>query len=238
MRMNLNDYNNEYEMFNEQTSEIIDMYGVPVTYIKSKNVNFDAIFGEYSHKKLKQDGVYKDVMVLPENAEAFDVGVDFGNLFTKFGFINGEVFHCYISSYTVDRLSIDNFRINAVGDIIMLPSGKKFEITYVAHEPVGANNKYPYANAKNVFMLKTKMWFYNADEKEDAVPVVDNNGVETINDQLEKFDFSKMDILFNTDKNNDSIPESEKVVPERIVQQEAEAKIVKVKKPTVFGDWD
>lgn len=238
MRMNLNDYSNEYEMFNEQTSEIIDMYGVPVTYVKSKNVNFDAIFGEYSHKKLHQDNVYHNVMVLPENPDSYDVGVDFGNLFTKFGFINGEVFHCYISSYTVDSMDFTNFRIDAVGDIIMLPSGKKFEITYVSHEPVGANNKYPYANAKNVFMLKTKMWFYNADEKEEAVPTTDSNGVETIDDKLEKFDFSKMDVIFNVDKNDESIPEPEKVKPERIVVQEEEATKIAVKKPNVFGDWD
>ena len=236
--MNLNDYNNEYQMFNDQTAEIIDMYGVPVTYIKSKNVNFDSIFGEFSHKKLVQDGVFKDIMVLPENPEAYDVGVDYGNLFTKFGFMHGEVFHCYISSYSVDAMGFENFRVDAMGDLIMVPSGKTFEITYISHEPVGANNKYAYDLKKNVYMIKCKVWFYNGDEKEDGKTVVDENGIESIEDSLNKFDFSKMDIVFNVDSNNDDIPVEEKVVPVRKSEQETEAKAIKIKKPTVFGDYD
>lgn len=233
MRMNLNDYDNEYEMFNEQTSEIIDMYGVPVTYIKSKNVNFDDIFGEYSHKKFDQVNVFKNIMVMPQNPEAYDVGMDFGNLFTKFGFLQGEVFHCFISKSTIERMGFTNFRIDGVGDIVMTPSGKKFEITYIAHEPAGANNKFVYENAKNVYMIKCKVWFYNADEKE-TVDTTNPN----IEDKLEKFDFSKMDIIFNVDKNDDTIPEAEKVKPTRIVTQNTEAEKIKVKKPNIFGEWD
>jgi hypothetical protein len=167
MAWNLNNYSNEYELFNSQTDESIDIYGLTVQYIKTEGQNLDEIFGEYTHKKLKQDGVI-DINVLPENAEDFDM---IGNTFSKFGFIQTEVFNCYASVSTTDTLGYEDIRTQCVGDIILLPNGKKFEITFVEHEVPGTNNMFTYSNKKNVYMFKAKLWNYNGDEKEDGVSV-------------------------------------------------------------------
>jgi len=235
MAWNLNNYSNEYELFNSQTEENISMFGLTVTYIKSEGQNLDNIFGEYSHKKLNQGNVFKDVPVLPENNEDFDM---LGNTFSKFGFVQTETFHCYISANEADKLGYTDFRREAVGDLILLPNNKKFEITFVDHEVVGTNNMFPYTNNKNVYMLKTQIWSYNGDDKEEGNKVTDENGVETIDDKLDNLNFTSLDELFNTDKSNDDIPVEEKVTTENKTNQQEEASKINVQKPSPFGDWD
>lgn len=235
MAWNLNNYNNEYELFNSQTEENISMFGLGITYIKSEGQNLDNIFGEYTHKKLNQTNVFNDVPVLPENSEDFDM---LGNTFSKFGFVQTETFHCYISANEADKIGYEDFRRQAVGDLIVLPNNKKFEITFVDHEVVGANNMFPYTNNKNVYMIKTQIWSYNGDVKEESTVTTDENGNETIEDKLDNLNFTSLDELFNTDESNDTIPVEKKITSDIKAVQKEESTKINVQKPSPFGDWD
>ena len=232
MGYNFNNYTEEYSLFRDMTEEQIDLFGLEIKYVKSTNQNMDMIFGEFTHKKLKQDGVVS-MFVLPENSEEFD-GM---SVFGKFGFIQNETFNCFVSAKTLEKLGYESPRTQIVGDIIVLPNGKKFEVTFVEHEVKGMNNMFPYANQKNVYMMKTHIWNYNIDEKEAATEVVDTAGNVTITDNLSEFDFTKLDIVFNTDKQDNSVPAVDKKIPERILTQKEEASFV-TKRPNKFGDWD
>ena len=236
MAWNLNNNSNEYQLFKDQTAEVIDMYGLGIQYVKSENQNIDKIFGEFTHKKLTHDGVLNNIMVLPENSEDFDM---LGNTFSKFGFIQTEMFNCYISSNTAEKIGYENFRVEAVGDIIVLPNNKKFEITFVEHEVQGNNNMFPYSNQKNVYMLKAKIWNYNGDEKEEGVIVTDEEGNESLDDKLENFNFTSIDTLFNIPETEPEEPTTEEpVVAETKEDVKEESVKINIQKPSPFGDWD
>lgn len=224
--------NQEYDLFRDLTDEMINLYGLEVKYVKSENQNLDMVFGEYSHKKLKQDAVVS-MFVYPENSEEFDGMAVFG----KFGFIQNETFNCFVSAKSLEDLGYDSPRTQCVSDIIVLPNGKKFEVTFVEHEVKGVNNMFPYANQKNVYMLKTHIWKYNIDEKEAPVKTTDVDGNVTTTDNLPEFDFTKLDVVFNTDREDNDVPLVDKKVPERVAEQRKEASFV-TKRPNKFGDWD
>jgi hypothetical protein len=247
MAWNFNNYSNEYDLFASQTNENIDMFGLTVQYIKADGQNLDEIFGEYSHKKLTQEGVL-DINVLPENAEDFDM---IGNTFSKFGFINTEMFNCYASASTTDTFGYENIRTQCVGDLIVLPNGKKFEITFVEHEVQGTNNMFPYTNNKNVYMFKAKLWNYSGDERENGVdvpaldeeglPILDIDGNETtvVDDKLNQFDFTSLDDVFNSELNEETeVTEVKTEEPiKRVKTQNTEADKIEVESTDVFGDW-
>jgi hypothetical protein len=228
MAWNLNNYDNEYELTNSQTEETIDIFGLQIKYVKAKGQNLDEIFGEYTHKKLNQDSTLL-INVLPENSEEFDM---LGNTFSKFGFVHTETFNCYISSNTSDNIGYEDIRSQAVGDIIVLPNGKKFEITFVEHEVPGANNMFPYSNKKNVYMIKSKLWNYSGDVKEEATEELDENNEVIETDNLGEFNFTKLDDIFNnTDKTNeDETPKDNN----RVETQNKKAKDLDVDSKDIF----
>lgn len=224
MAMNLNNYTNEYKLFEDQTDEIIQIYGISIDYIKTKGMNKDDIFGEYTHKHINQNSIIKNMPVLPENSEEFET---LGNTFSKFGFTQNEVFNCYMSARNTDTIGYENIRTESVGDIIILPNGKKFEITFVDNEVKGTNNMFTYTNNKNVYMFKTKLWSYNGDSKEE----------DEDNDKLSNLDFSTLDELFSTDKKDDDVQPEDKKVPSRVIKQNKEKTDIKLEKTDVFGVW-
>lgn len=234
MAWNLNNYENEYELFDSQTEEQIDMFGLTVSYVKAEGVNLDEIFGEYTHKKLLQNNIL-EVNVLPENSEEFE---SLGTTFSKMGILNTETFNCYISRAHAEKIGYEDIRTEAVGDLLVLPNGKKFEITFVDHEVRGTNNMFPYANQKNVFMLKAKIWSYNSDSKEEGSVVTDLDGNESIEDKLETFNFTSLDEIFT---NDDTTPPAEgETKPEpkkRLKTQDEEAEKLHVDTSDVFGEW-
>jgi hypothetical protein len=229
MGFNFNNYEEEYELFNSQTEEMINMFGLEIKYVKSTNQNLDEIFGEFSHKKFTQDGIEK-FFVYPE---AFDDFQSIGNTFSKFGFSNTETFNCFVSANGIDSLGYTNPKGECVGDIIVLPNNKKFEITLVDDSPVGTNNMFPYSNKKNVYLLQTKFWSYNGDEKEVSKETTDSNGIVTKVDNLEEFNFATLDELFNTEETKEA-----NKTPKRKIVQKKESSTVVTKKPSPFGDFD
>ena len=242
MAWNLNNNDNEYDLFNSQTDEMIDMFGLVIKYVKTEGVNLDEIFGEYTHKYIKQDSLI-EMSVLPENSEELE---QLGNTFGKFGFLNTEMFNFYISKTTADKLNYSNIESMAVGDIAVLPNGKKFEITFVENEVNGTNNMFPYTNEKNVYLLKAKLWSYNSDEKEKPTTVVDENGDEQIKDTLNDFDFSGLDEIFNNSENlveevTDDVTNevtTTKIDNKRLKVQKEEVEKIDIVKGDVFGEWD
>lgn len=224
MAYNFNNYAQEYKLFNSQTDEIINLYGLECKYIKTKGQNLDLIFGEYSHKQLTQAGV-KKFYVLPESNENFD---QVGGVFSKFGFTNTETFNFFLSANNAEKLNYTDLRAEAVGDILVLPNGKKFEVTYVDIEVPGTNNMFPYLNNKNVFLFRAKMWFYNSDKKEEVLPNSEDN--------LSEFNFTELDSIFTND--DTTVPSTpEKPVKERLRKQDKEAEKIKLDSKDVFGEW-
>jgi len=228
MPVNLNNIQSEYNLYSEQTEELIDIYGLTVKYVKSDNQNLDEIFGEYSHKKLNQNDVY-EVNVMPENSENFDV---LGNTFSKFGFTQTETFNCYIHKNQIKKFNYDDVRSQCVGDIIILPNNKKFEITFVEHEVQGLNNMFTYSNEKNVYMFKAKLYNYNGDIKEKS------NEIEE--DKLQEFNFTKLDEIFNVNDDNTSSNENQKEIikkSKRSKNIKKESEKIKLETNDVFGEW-
>ena len=174
MAWNLNNKKRDYELSRRVTNELIDMYGLEVKFVKTELVNIDDIFNESTNLKANLDNVF-DVFVKPENPAMFEDG----NLLSKFGFSSVSSINLFISAKSVDMVFEDQKYItNAVGCLIMLPSGKWLEVVSLEVQVPGINNMFLYNNQKNVFMLVCKPYSYNNDEIEDVIRAVSSDVYE------------------------------------------------------------
>ena len=160
MAWNLNNKPREYELSGRLTAEFIDIYGLSVDYIVTEKVSQDLVLGEFTHMRADNDSVFR-VSVYPENTAGFDNQND---LLSKFGILNFDSVNLFISSAKMALVHPDGNYQKAHGDIIVLPSGKFFEITDVENQVMGLNNMFTYSNQKNVYLLKCKPYNYNRDE--------------------------------------------------------------------------
>lgn len=158
--MNFNNYANEYSLHNQLTNELINLYGFATKYIKTTKVNPDKIFNEIQNLRADDSSVFT-INVYPENTSGFDNQND---ILSKFGIMSFDTINLYVSSSTMLSIFPDGQVKNGISDLILLPSGKVFEITDIEHQVHGVNNMYVYDNQKNVYILKCKPYNYNHDE--------------------------------------------------------------------------
>jgi hypothetical protein len=160
MSYNFNNYSNEYELSGRLTDEMINLYGFNVNYIKTTKVNLDRIYGEITNLRADNTSVY-NLSVYPENSAGFN---DQNDILSKFGIMSFDSINLF-ASYT-GYSSIypdDNFK-NGVGDLVVLPSKKVFEVTEIENQVAGVNNMFVYANQKNTYILKCRPYNFNHDE--------------------------------------------------------------------------
>lgn len=160
MAWNFNNKPIEYALSNKLTAEMIDIYGLEVSYVKTEKVNPDLVLGEFTHLRADDSSVFR-VNVYPENTAGFDNNND---ILSKFGILNFDSINLFISSVSMNVLYPNGDVQKGHGDVIALPSGKVFEITDIESQVQGINNMYTYSNQKNVYMLKCKPFNYNRDE--------------------------------------------------------------------------
>jgi hypothetical protein len=160
MAWNLNNKSNEYQLSGKLSKEMIDIYGLNVTYIKTEKANPDLVLGEFTHLRADNSSVFH-VNVYPENTGGFDNN---NVILSKFGILNFDSVNLFISAFTYATIYPDSDYQKGHGDLIALPSGKIFEITDIESQVLGLNNMYTYKNQKNVYMLKCKPYNYNRDE--------------------------------------------------------------------------
>ena len=162
MAYNFNNYANEYELHGNVTAEMIDLYGLEVTYIKTEKVNKDTLLSEYGFLRADNTNVYK-IYMYPENTQQFNAQND---LLTKFGIIMQDEISLYVSKREFIKVFPSSDFQRGVNDLIMLPSQQIFEISDIEAQVVGVNNMFTYNNTKNVYLVKCKPYNYNYDQIE------------------------------------------------------------------------
>jgi hypothetical protein len=184
MSWNISNNLTDYTLSGNLTSEVIDIYGFSVYYIKTQKLNKDKIFSEFTHLSADNSSVFT-VNVYPENAASFE---NHNDLFSKFGILNMDSIDLQISYNSFLTVYPDEQFQRGVGDLIVLPSKKVIEIVNVDSQVNGMNNMFVYDNQKNVFMLKCKPYNYNSDDINVAMPEIPDFGTmfDVANKQAEK----------------------------------------------------
>jgi len=91
MNFNLNLQNNEYNLQNSLTDELIRIYGIPVRLVIAEKMNKDFTFGDFSHLKTTD---YHELFMLAENTEEFEQGE---LLSSQFGIIPESNINFFVS---------------------------------------------------------------------------------------------------------------------------------------------
>lgn len=177
MGWNLNNKHNEYQLFGTLSAEVIDMYGFELTYIKTTRLGHDKVLDDIVN--YGTDSVFK-IFALPENAEMFE---ERGDILNKFGIFTMDSMNLFVSANSMKRVfENESYIPSAVGDILLLPSGKYIEITSIEHQVPGANNQFVYSNSKNVYMLRCKSFSYNHDNIPTLEQVDNQESTESLDE--------------------------------------------------------
>ena len=156
---NFNLKKGEYKLYGSVTRELINLYGFPITWVKTKLLGHDIVLNDiqnYGTDKVVQ------VMVYPLNPEAFNEHMD--SLFNKFGLFSIDSMDLCISKTDVLKICDESSIPSLVGDIIILESGKYLEVTGIESQVIGANNQFVKNFDKNVYQVHCKSYNYNYDE--------------------------------------------------------------------------
>jgi hypothetical protein len=162
MAYNFNNNANEYELSGNLTAEMIDLYGLQVSYIKTEKVSKDKLLSEYRFLRADNDSVYK-VMVYPDNTSGYDNQND---ILSKFGMMMFDTISLYISARVFKTIFPDENYQTGINDLIVMPSQQIFEISEIEAQVPGLNNMFLYDNLKNVYTLKLKPYNFNQDQIE------------------------------------------------------------------------
>lgn len=140
----------EYSLNSSLIDEAIRLYGIRVKFLLTEKINLDdTIFGDYSHMKSDSEKIW-DMFMLPEMSESFDIGQ---YMFDEFGFTSYDNISLFVS--TKMFLGVCEMR-EIVGNLIVLPSSKVFEITSIEWMVPGVNNLFTFADEKSVYKLSCK----------------------------------------------------------------------------------
>ena len=183
MGFNFNNYDNEYTLSDNLTAELIELYGLTVSYIKTEKVGKTKTLSEYQFLRADNESVYK-INVYPENTAGYDNQND---LLSKFGMLMFDNINMFISRTKFETIFPDKDFLRAVGDLIVMPSKQIFEIADVEAQVPGLNNMFLYDNQKNVYSLKLKPYNYNQDQI-DIVGDIDIPDFSSIFDNQAKID--------------------------------------------------
>jgi len=146
-----------YKLNANLQNELINLYGISVKYLKTEKINKDInIFGDYSHLKSDGNKIY-DLIMLPENSESFDM-LDYG--FSNFGLLDTNNIKLFVSRKSIELAhpNIDTSRgfDGILGNLIITPSNKMFEITDIDFMTPGINNLFTEIDSKSVYAITCK----------------------------------------------------------------------------------
>lgn len=238
MNFNINNFNNEYELFEEQSREMINLYGILLKFIKVKRIQNDYIFGESKSIKADDENIF-ELYGLPREVENWDGEWILGS---NFGIENQKNIFFIVSSKDIEKIFPEIQSNNGkgfdfiIGNLISLPDGKLMEIADFVFEIEGANNLFPYSNKKNVFGILCKPYYSNHDDLEDLkteeVKEVEPEIYESV-ESLEK--------LFETTTEDDesSNKEVQKIAenPEEFSKKENEENLKPLIQNNPFGEF-
>lgn len=126
MSTNFNVKSAESTLYYDATAECIDMFGIPLKYIRANNKNLDSILGEFQHQVYDATEVY-DIYGILENPTAFE-GQD---LYSKFGITIQDSCNIFVSDKTWQNLGF----FPASGDIIYwIDANTALEVTRASRE--------------------------------------------------------------------------------------------------------
>lgn len=173
MAWNLNMENKaDYNLSGRLTDEVTKIFGLEVNYISTDKSNNDKVLGDiisFSSSSSRTHRVY----VYPENTAAFD---GTGDMLSKFGLANFNSINLFISAIEMRKIYESDEIFQSVGDLLVLPSSKMLEITFIEHQVPGLNNLYTYGNNKNVYLLKCAPYQFNYDNVDvsEVHPIIPN----------------------------------------------------------------
>jgi len=238
MNFNINsDSANEYNLFKNLTSEVINLYGIPVKYIQTEKINQDTIFGEHSHIKIDNETVH-ELYMLPSETESFGDG----NLFSAFGMQNLDAVTMYVS---VDNMEDIHPNIPQkvgkgwdfiIGNLVIFPNNKVMEVTNFQHEIQGNNNLFVYDHKKNVYGLSLKTYVANRDDHRTSGDITNSDTYE-----YNENEFANLEEIFNSEidhKENIDKSATEPIKDEVIYPNKSRNKPIRNKKDenNPFGD--
>jgi hypothetical protein len=186
-------HTNEYNLFKNMTEEGINLYGIPVKYIKAEKVNKDFVFGEWSHIKVDYENIY-EIYMLPVESETWSSQ---GDLFSKFGLQNLDTIQVIISVKTMEEIHPNIVTRTGkgfdfiIGNLVVLPSNKIMEITNIETEVQGLNNIFTYDLNKNAYQLTLRQYIANNDDYSKASDITES-------DEYDYEDFGNLASIFGS----------------------------------------
>ena len=194
-------YDGEYELFRSTTEELINIFGIKLTYIITKKVNKDYIFGEYSHIKIDEDSTFE---IYAKPLETDNWGGE-GDLFSKFGLQNLNSLSFYISRTDMEKIHPELVNVEGSatvdnlpnGNLIMLPNKALMEVTNfeLTSDELGNNNIYTSDRHKNVYKITVKQYIANHDDYSEAGDLM--NPEATKNTDMYDQDFGNLEAIFS-----------------------------------------
>ncbi len=173
---------NEYALYNDNTLEYIEQYGIPVIYLPRTSIAQDDLFGEDDLSTFDEKIECK---MLLDDYTAFGGQQDF---FSKFGLEIDDTLKLKIQqNYMIELLGGE---LPEIGDLIQFKFNKViFEISFVEDEEI-----FYLAGGQTLFTFSAKKWNYsgeildtgdiNIDILEDKISAKDDS-IQTFTDILE-----------------------------------------------------
>ena len=246
MNFNFNEnrqLDSEYKLARDTSAELINLYGVPISYIITEKVNQDDIFGENSHIKPDNEKIF-NIFALPEETENWAGESD---LFSKFGLQNMDTIVLYLSRTDAEQIHPElanregRAEVNNLpnGNLVVFESGKIMEITDFELFVLGKNNIWTSKREKNVYKIILKTYFYNQDDMSS----LDHTEVKG---QDEYSDFGNLESIFGesgsdkeyTDKvihrSEGRILQDEVIYPSEVRKKPVR---IKQKEKNIFGEF-
>ena len=182
---------NEWSIYNNNSHEFIEMYGIPVLYLQRKEVNYDELFGEDSSSK------FDSAVALKMYLEDF---YTFGSdVFSKFGLQSDDSIKLKIQQEHI--ISELNGEEPEIGDLIKFEfTDILFEITFIESEELF------YVNGKTIiYRLDAKKLDYSGEQitadnlTDTGVIPLDGETTSTTDDSIRDFtktlEFTEEDVF-------------------------------------------
>lgn len=155
-----NETNQEYDIYNDNTKEFIEMYGIPVLYLPRTAVKEDTLFGEDTLS------TYSEVIECKMYLEDF---ITFGgarNMYSQFGLEIDDTMKLKIQQDYMKELLGDE--VPKISDLIQLKFNNNiFEIVHVEQEEI-------------FYLLgKTTTYTFNCKKLEYSGEIFNTNNVDT-----------------------------------------------------------
>ena len=193
---------NTYNMYSNQTAELINLYGIKVKLLLTEKINYDkSCFGDYQSIKINNENTFSLPMLPETSAEYDNIGVNFSD----YGMLNVETINLFVARKPIMSVFEDIFDKEGVGDdeynpdplspikklqsnLVILPNNRVMEITNVEFMVPGINNLFTEQDIKNVYKLTLKVY----DRKlTDDISNLNNEDEETIGS------YKELDSYFN-----------------------------------------